>query len=331
MGDVQTHIRVHQTLKKLPRGSGSPTNNNNYYYSGTEQNSRDSSPENSSESVQDASDSDQEYDSSSNDTHLEKTEDYYSGSFGMSNIGAVNRPGGMQDTAVNRNPEISQDPSTMEGVPETLVVIQDGNRIFRCSYCPYSNRKRHRVKEHGRIHTGERPFACDQCDYRASWSSNLRQHKLRHSRPDPVDSEHNDTLSLEQKYSCSYCSYRCFTKQNLQRHENSHLKKNLIPLRLKMGPEPLVSLCKRSFACSFCDQRFYTKQNLRIHEQVMKHDTSSTHTVSRMIKPKISQFTTSKIAGTKDLEIRERPFPCSFCAHRSFRKQDLRKHELIHV
>ena len=60
------------------------------------------------------------------------------------------------------------------------VVMQEGERYYKCIFCGRLFKKRDYLKAHLRIHTGEKPYLCAFCPYRAKQKSHLNTHMLRH-------------------------------------------------------------------------------------------------------------------------------------------------------
>ncbi|KAM5140542.1 uncharacterized protein ACMZJ9_014412 [Mantella aurantiaca] len=150
-----------------------------------------------------------------------------------------------------------------------LVVHQrthaSGEKRFMCFECEKSFRKKSKLIEHLRIHTGEKPFSCSECGKAFTQKSLLNRHQRVHTgeKPFPCSDcgkcftskgnrdKHMRIHTGEKPYSCPKCG-RCFSdKGNCAKHMKTHIG-------------------EKTLSCSECGECFTKKMTLIIHQ--------STHT-----------------------------------------------------
>lgn len=85
-----------------------------------------------------------------------------------------------------------------------------GDRLYKCSQCFKTFRKKVHLNQHCRIHSGERPYGCDYCEKRFTQLSHLWQHTRRHTG--------------ERPYKCDVgtCDKSFTQLSNLQSHLRTH-------------------------------------------------------------------------------------------------------------
>ena len=72
---------------------------------------------------------------------------------------------------------------------------KDGNRIYRCQLCPFSNVQAHKIKNHMETHLNLKQFKCPMCGQRGNWKYDIRKHMAcKH----PGSTQDVVTLSVEE-------------------------------------------------------------------------------------------------------------------------------------
>ncbi|KAK8750792.1 hypothetical protein OTU49_015005 [Cherax quadricarinatus] len=84
------------------------------------------------------------------------------------------------------------------------------DKLFTCTVCCYSFKRRWLLQRHMRTHTGEKPFQCTLCNYAAGTKQNLKMHFRKHTGEKP--------------YACPQCSYRAAQKSDMNAHLRRHLR-----------------------------------------------------------------------------------------------------------
>lgn len=69
-------------------------------------------------------------------------------------------------------PPTSEDASSTSGLADK----GEGDKPYKCIFCPYTAKQKGHLQSHMRTHTGERPFKCPQCPYTATQNIHLRVH-----------------------------------------------------------------------------------------------------------------------------------------------------------
>ncbi|KAH8333347.1 hypothetical protein KR067_006452 [Drosophila pandora] len=113
------------------------------------------------------------------------------------------------------------------------VKSHEGEKCYRCDFCPYASVTKRHLDSHLLIHMDEKPFQCDQCPQSFRQRQLLRRH---------VNLMHNDNYQpptpREKVHQCPSCP-RIFThKGNLIRHMEIHddtVKARDQKKRLKLG------------------------------------------------------------------------------------------------
>ncbi|XP_061780127.1 zinc finger protein 513-like isoform X2 [Nerophis lumbriciformis] len=107
-----------------------------------------------------------------------------------------------------------------------------GNKLYRCSLCPFLSRYPNHLVRHSHTHSDEKPHPCPHCPYTSSHLDNLKRHMRVHTGEKP--------------YQCPSCIYACGNLANLRRHERIH-----------SGAKP--------FHCDICSYSCNQSMNLKRH------------------------------------------------------------------
>lgn len=174
-------------------------------------------------------------------------------------------------------------------MPKTYVRAQGE---FPCPHCPYIAKRKYRLDEHLRTHTGEQPHKCDKCDFRCASKSNLARHQLVHAP--------------KETHICPHCDFTTGLKPNLTAH-----------LRTHTGERP--------FKCELCDAAFKHPHHLKEHQH--KHTGAKPH-----VCPHCDYKTDRKSSLDIHLKkhLADKPFKCPHCdyetRHRSSLTVHIRRH-----
>ncbi|PIO29662.1 hypothetical protein AB205_0027710, partial [Aquarana catesbeiana] len=106
-----------------------------------------------------------------------------------------------------RRADLSPDPyRPEESSPNNLPPFQE--KRYTCSECEKSFKKKSKLIEHMRIHTGEKPFSCPECGKSFTQKSLLNRHQRVHTGEKP--------------FSCADCG-KCFpSRGNRDKHMRIH-------------------------------------------------------------------------------------------------------------
>ncbi|CAL1301373.1 unnamed protein product [Larinioides sclopetarius] len=107
-----------------------------------------------------------------------------------------------------------------------------GKKKYVCNVCRKQFKKKSRLVNHYRIHTGEKPFVCGSCGKEFADKANLNRHGRTHTGEKP--------------FACDTCGRDFRQKIDLERH-----------LRIHTGEKP--------FICDTCGKEFTQKGNLTQH------------------------------------------------------------------
>ncbi|XP_040261857.1 zinc finger protein 773-like isoform X2 [Bufo bufo] len=225
------------------------------------------------------------------------------------------RPFPHQKPSVLQGRDLSSDPN------EPSSNQSHKNKLFQCSECGKSFKKKFNLTMHKRTHKDEKPFSCSECGKGFTRKSGLVTHERIHTGEKP--------------YSCSECG-RCFTQRSiLVEHQKFHsgekpfscsdcgrgfIQKSdlVIHQRIHTGEKP--------FFCLECGKCFTRKQHLDSHQKV--------HTGERPFScSECGKCFTQKSDLLRHLKVHtgERPFSCSECGRTFTRRSVLAEHQRIHT
>ncbi|XP_040177136.1 gastrula zinc finger protein XlCGF49.1-like [Rana temporaria] len=159
-----------------------------------------------------------------------------------------------------RRADLSPDPyGPEESSPNSMPPFQE--KRYTCSECQKSFKKKSKLIEHMRIHTGEKPFSCPECGKSFTQKSLLNRHQRVHTGEKPFScadcgkcfpsrgnrDKHMRIHTGEKPYSCNKCG-KCFSdKGNCGKHMKTHTG-------------------EKSLSCPECGKFFAQKMTLIIHQ-----------------------------------------------------------------
>lgn len=177
------------------------------------------------------------------------------------------------------------------------------NKVWRCSECGKECRKRCKIQNHMRVHTGEKPFTCSFCPKAFSIKAQLTMHERKHK---------NDWC-----YICNYCGKGFYVKVYFDNHvRTTHTK-------------------EKPFKCDKCDSCYASKASLKEHI-LSKHNDGSLpiriyecKSCGKKFKDNNSLYYHNKTHAAT-LEER-RKHKCLVCNASFVKNHYLRKHMKIHT
>lgn len=179
----------------------------------------------------------------------------------------------------------------------TTIVNGTAHRMFKCRFCPLTNKRRANVKIHERMHTASKgaKFQCVLCSYRCNNTGVLASHMKLHKADNPsLDLNRMKTFcenlnSLPPRPAVAKKSAPESTAAAAQRSELTALKD-----KLKVAPRKKIF----SYFCEKCPAMFKSHTDL---------DTHKTYHNSAHL------------------------YPCHLCDYRARHKPHLHKHLLVHT
>ncbi|XP_004078823.1 zinc finger protein 397-like isoform X1 [Oryzias latipes] len=100
-------------------------------------------------------------------------------------------------------------------LPERDFMIENDNRVCKCSICGKSLKDKYSLKVHNKIHTGEKAFSCHMCGKRFRYKHALKVHVRIHTNEKP--------------FSCRVCGETFRQSSNLISHLKRHQEHMLLP------------------------------------------------------------------------------------------------------
>lgn len=177
------------------------------------------------------------------------------------------------------------------------------NKVWKCSECGKECRKKCKIQNHIRVHTGERPFSCNFCPKAFPIKAQLTMHERKHK---------NDWC-----YICNYCGKGFYVKVYFDNHvRTTHTK-------------------EKPFKCDKCDACYASKASLKEHI-LSKHNDGSIpiriyecKVCGKKFKDNNSLYYHNKTHAAS-LEER-RKHKCLVCGASFVKNHYLRKHMKIHT
>nr|XP_023967717.1 zinc finger protein 436-like isoform X3 [Chrysemys picta bellii] len=166
-------------------------------------------------------------------------------------------------------------------------------KLYHCSECGESFRRKKAFKAHGKTHRKERAHPCSECGKIFSQLSLLTAHQRIHTG--------------ERPYRCAECGKRFFQITALTIHKRIH-----------SGERP--------YACAECGKRFMDSSTFRNHQRI--HSEKRPHRCSQCGK---GFKLTSSLTRHQKIHSGERPFLCHECGKQFCLREHLIRHQRIHT
>ena len=147
--------------------------------------------------------------------------------------------------------------------------VKKPRKPCQCPVCDKWVKRKDKLKEHMRVHTGEKPYKCNLCEKSYKSYHALYTHKFTHSNErrnccpycgksfsqKPVLNKHILIHTGEKPHKCEYCNKGFSQKPHLQKHIRlSCLLKSLLP-----GTQV--------FSCEKCGTKFIDQTKLHKHQE----------------------------------------------------------------
>nr|CAD7258481.1 unnamed protein product [Timema shepardi] len=184
---------------------------------------------------------------------------------------------------------------------------------FQCNICGTKFTQKCSLKKHSVIHTGELPYPCTLCDAKFRYYTSLSCHLKMHSG--------------ERSFQCTVCDAKFLNNCSLKSHYSMHTKDRhyqceSCPLsfadRSSLTRHKLIHDPDNYVVCAICGSKFpykhalarHMRKCLICHETFVREETFKKH-----------------MAGHPAVK----PFQCSYCEQRFWRKAHLKHHVLRHL
>ncbi|XP_031621089.1 PR domain zinc finger protein 5-like [Contarinia nasturtii] len=221
----------------------------------------------------------------------------------------------------------------------------------RCYLCKqkFSSREEllaHRGDAHKKCPKKIKSFQCVLCKLEIDSKEALRMHMKLHSRdhlcdvckvPFTLDELNNHLCDNEGSVCCEYCQQTFTTTIKLLEHLGTHDKKKFYRCDECPKSFPMIKLKQyhitvshskpKLFTCTICRKAFATKRSRTTHEK--SHNAVRSHLCDECGRG-FRSARNLKLHKESSMHAAEALFQCPDCPHKCYRKDQLKRHSVIH-
>lgn len=165
----------------------------------------------------------------------------------------------------------------------TVVISDEGIRMFRCPVCGYMSKYSSNTKRHVDEHTASKDWVCEICGMSFKSNNRLQKHRIVHQKDRPFSCplcskkfKCNVVLTVHlsrhiglKAFVCEYCSKEFVTKGDLNKHTRAHT--GSMPYQCKYCDKSFSDISSfyrhnatihrnaKVFVCSICNEQFKKK------------------------------------------------------------------------